>query len=286
MTHEFTKSVVRHKMFANDPLIIVDVGVSGGFEKHWHLFGNQKIMYGFEARGVPSMRTAPYEGEYTVFPVALSDKTCERDFYVTAKKHASSFFKPNRGYVERFHGFYNLVIKDTRRLQVRDLNSFSNENNLRPFDFMKLDCEGAELDVLVGTGTWLDSVLGVSVEALYQEWRIGQPTFRDIDKFLNEAGFNLYATTNYSILKTPTKLKTKSVSGSVGQLMWGQFIYIRDIVKNMEKGINYKPNQIIKTACYMDIYNLRDCGHELLKYAAHHNVDFGFNIMPFIPLLS
>jgi len=286
VAHEFTKSIVRHKVFANDPLIIVDVGVSGGFEKHWHLFGTQKVMYGFEARGVPSMRTAPYEGEYTVFPVALSNTSEEREFYVTAKRHASSLFKPNQKYIERFHGYPNLRILDTRLIEVRDLESFANENKLRSFDFMKLDCEGAELDVLKGTADWLDSVIGVSVEALYQDWRIGQPTFRDVDKFLNERGFDLFTGTNYSILKTPTRKTSRATSGREGQLMWGQFIYMRDIVKDMESGKGHDPMRIVKAACYMEIYNLRDCGHELLKYTVHHGVDFGFNIAPFIPLLS
>ena len=182
----------------------------------------------------------------------------------------------------RFHGYENLRILEPRLLAVRDLDSFAAENKLRPFDFIKLDCEGAELDVLKGTGDRLDSILGVSVEALYQEWRVGQPTFRDIDKFLSEAGFKLHNTTNYHILKTHTRMKGRSVSGSDGQLMWGQFIYIRDIVDDIA---GYTPIQIIKTACYMEIYNLRDCALELLLHAQHFKVNFGFDIGPFIGLL-
>jgi len=279
---EFTRSLVRHKVFAKHPVTIVDVGVSGGFEKHWHEFGSQKIMYGFEARGVPSMRTAPYEGKHYIFPVALSDIDGQREFYVTAKRHASSFYKPFSHYVNRFHGWENLEILEPRMLDVRDLYSFSKEHDLLPFDFMKLDCEGAELDVLIGMRGRLDSVVGVSVEALFQKWRDGQPTFRDVDRFMIGQGFKLFTFTHYSVQKRCVPKQGRSTSGKMGQVLWGQFIYLRDIMDDMEKGKFYDSYQILKTACYLEIYNLRDCVIELLQYAVHHKVDFGFNIAPFI----
>ena len=47
-TPRFTEHLVASGAFKEKPLLIVDVGARGGFEKHWSWYGDQARLIGFE----------------------------------------------------------------------------------------------------------------------------------------------------------------------------------------------------------------------------------------------
>lgn len=61
-----------------------------------------------------------------------------------------------------------------------------------PVDFLKVDTEGSELEVLLGAeGMLRTSVIGVRAEVAFNEVFCGAPLFCDIDKFLRSRGFDI-----------------------------------------------------------------------------------------------
>src|ERR1051325_5209692 len=58
---------------------------------------------------------------------------------------------------------------------------------------MKLDVQGAELEVLEGLGPWLvDNTLAVEMEIGFPGAYIDQPSFFKIEKFMTAANFDLF----------------------------------------------------------------------------------------------
>ena len=80
--------------------------------------------------------------------------------------------------------------------------------DLERVDFIKLDTQGSELDILHGAAETLGrGVLGIEVEVEFVEMYLGQPLFRDVDRHLNSMGFELIDLCNilYGRRVTPVK---------------------------------------------------------------------------------
>ena len=51
-------------------------------------------------------------------------------------------------------------------------------------DFIKLDTQGSELDILHGAGSLLDNCSGLQLEVMFSPLYEGQPLFADVDAYL------------------------------------------------------------------------------------------------------
>jgi len=117
---------------------------------------------------------------------ALSTARGSAEFYVTTREDSSSLFRPT--VVQQDAG---INIKNTINVQTERLDSvLSGENILRP-SLLKIDVQGAELDVLGGVGELFDVINYVYVEVSFIELYAGQPLFSEIEKFLKSVGYKL-----------------------------------------------------------------------------------------------
>jgi hypothetical protein len=106
--------------------------------------------------------------------------------------------------------------------------------------FMKLDAQGAELDILGGGRRLLRGCVGVEVEVEFSPIYEGQPVFSDVDQFLREQGFVLWRLSHrchYSELNLGLRTRDEtahfggidvSVRGGSGRLFWADAVYFRD----------------------------------------------------------
>jgi len=58
-------------------------------------------------------------------------------------------------------------------------------------DFVKLDVQGFEYEVLQGFGEYLDNVLCVEMESQFTEMYSGQKTFNEVNEYMIGTGFQL-----------------------------------------------------------------------------------------------
>lgn len=78
--------------------------------------------------------------------------------------------------------------------EVRKLVSHSLDELLGcvPVDFLKVDTEGSELEVLSGAKSMLEkSIIGVRTEVAFNKVFYGAPLFREVDEFLRSLGFDI-----------------------------------------------------------------------------------------------
>ena len=116
--------------------------------------------------------------------VALSDKEGTADFYVEKIDPigtGASIYKENTEWYGE--GKYEIQTVKTATLDSR--NYFDGE----PVDFIKIDVQGAELDILKGGEKTIKNTQYVSIEASLVEYNKGAPLVGEIVDKMREYGF-------------------------------------------------------------------------------------------------
>lgn len=126
-----------------------------------------------------------------VSPYALGRDDGPAQLYVTAKGGLSSIFEPDDKMFAAVGMADRAQVKRKSPINLRRLATLVAGNEIRAPDILKLDVQGAELDVIEGAGTALSSVGAILLEMEYRGFYKGQPLFTDLDATLQERGFEL-----------------------------------------------------------------------------------------------
>lgn len=162
---------------------------------------------------------------------ALWSSVTEKNFYILKNKFASSFLKPNFEILNRFPVAKEFEIEKVIRLKTSILDDQKIEG-----DFIILDTQGSELEILKGAEKTLTHIKGLKIEThfipLYEE----MPLFGELHQFLFERGFYLHEMQRCywkENLNSPIRR---------GKLVWADCIYWRDEAVKMSgrNPISYK----------------------------------------------
>ncbi len=77
------------------------------------------------------------------------------------------------------------------KVEVVRMDTFLEEHQIEYIDFLKVDVEGANYEVLEGFGNQLTKVKSIQIEGEYKACWEGQKLYWDIEKLLRGNGFNL-----------------------------------------------------------------------------------------------
>lgn len=116
--------------------------------------------------------------------VALSDKPGYADLYVEKVNKigtGASMYKENTDWYGE--GMYETVRVKTETLD--NLNLFDSE----PIDFIKIDVQGSELDILKGGPNTLSRTSFVNCEVALIEYNQGAPLIGDVVDYMRDSGF-------------------------------------------------------------------------------------------------
>jgi FkbM family methyltransferase len=180
---------------AGDRMRLFDVGARGGIDPRWRPYYAYLDAIGFEpdpaecdrlnreaAAGTPPIRFLPY---------ALAGHSEEITFYEANWAVGSSVYPPNEEFLRPFPFAKQLfATRDRRRIRAVSLDEACEAEGVWP-DCLKLDVEGAELQVLEGGERALQEALVVELEVEFAPLRVGQPLFGEIDAHLRERGWTL-----------------------------------------------------------------------------------------------
>lgn len=126
--------------------------------------------------------------------LALSDRSGTATFHVADRADSSSLLAPGTGQAEAF----NVRCARTIAVEVDRLDRQVDMAELARPILLKIDVQGAELDLLRGVDT-LDAVDFVYVELSFVPLYDGQALFDDVAPFLRDRGFALAGVFNQVI---------------------------------------------------------------------------------------
>ncbi len=109
-----------------------------------------------------------------IVPLGASDENGKKTFYLSSEDADSSFVKPSN-------------ITGKLEIDAIRLDTWMEQNDKDHIDFLKVEAEGAELEVLKGLGNKIRQVKKISVDGGPE--REGMPTNKMVAKYLNENNF-------------------------------------------------------------------------------------------------
>src|SRR5581483_5358136 len=154
----------------------------------------------------------------------------------------------------------NFTVSSTAEVKTTRLDDVE---GLPAIDFMKLDVQAAELDVLKGATRTLESVLVIETEVEFVPLYKNQPLFGDIQVFLRDRGFLFHkfldiAGRSFRPLNGPGGNPFAATS----QVLWADAIFVRDFSK-LDR---FSDEQLIKSAAILlGAYHSHDLVHYLLR---------------------
>ena len=194
-----------------------DALVQNGFA---HVIGFEPIASECEAL---NQKFGPYN---RYLPYAVADGT-RRRFHRCGHSMTSSLYEPDLECMGLYHNLPHFCqVEESWDVQTVRLDDLP---ETRGADYLKLDVQGAELDVLRGAQERLRSVVAIQTEVEFVPIYRGQPLFADIDQFLRARGFmfHRFERTEGRVLQTvPVQHDTE---GERRQLLWADAVYVRDV---------------------------------------------------------
>lgn len=243
-------------MFDNK-LIILDIGGSGIPEKN-------KFIYSFNNKFLKiiksdvNLHTSSEENEILLNNLFWSEEK-QMNFNITKNLVSSSLYKPNYEILNDYINFDEHKITTVKSLNIKTIE---NSEKINDFNFLKIDAEGAELEILKGCGYKLDKVIGVEIEAQFVRRYVDSPLFDETHAFLIKKGFELY------LINSESWIRDKNYINSVSnhKIVWGDFVYFKKI-EDLEKlmSTSKEKNLIEKFIILLVLYNLFDEANYILR---------------------
>jgi FkbM family methyltransferase len=180
----------------DERLRLVDVGARGGIAPRWEPFTTVLDVTAFEPEPDECERlnraadSLPYPIRY--LPVALGKESRDAvPLHVTNWPVASSVNRPNEEFLRSFPEAERLFsVRQVEAISVTTLDDVAEREGLGA-DCLKVDVEGAALDVLIGAERTLREALMLEVEAELNPLFTGEALFPAVDSHLRERGWVL-----------------------------------------------------------------------------------------------
>jgi FkbM family methyltransferase len=244
-------------------LRLFDVGARGGIDPRWRPFHRYIEVVGFEPDPAECDRlnreARSQDPPIRFLPHVLTGETGEVVFYEANWPPASSVYPPNTDFLKSFpYATHLLGVKRRRRLEAVSLDDACRDQGIRP-DCLKLDVEGAELQVLRGGESATDETLVLDIEVEFAPLRAGQPLFADVDAHLRSRGWGLLGLRRVHWRRSAGL--DPAATGFGGQLTQADALYYNAAL--LERGLS--PAQALKLVLALTAYRQVDLALAIIR---------------------
>jgi FkbM family methyltransferase len=260
-----TEWLVKNDMFES-PLVVIDVGVQGGIGPRWEHLGVCLEAHGFDAleEAIIPLDTLG-RPNHRYYAIALGNEDGERELFVAPEPTATSFYR---------HGSSRYGVDDrvsrsagVRRVPIRRLDTLSAEGAFARADFIKIDCEGFEPEILKGAQALLRSgVLAIEIETNFNISDVlPQSHFCAVCEQLVPHGFTLF---DLAFDRTPrASFTARALSLGIGEAVTVarpttvNALFYRDSPARSR-------DELLKRVAILEIYGSADTAYDVLTAGA------------------
>ena len=271
----FYQSHLFRDIIGENPIVLVDVGARGGVARKWQPLKRSIKVIGFEPDANECQRLNKATRKNDVFfPVALFNKKGRINLNLTRKLSCSSIFEPNYALVERFLDSENYDVTSSIEIPCDTMDGIVETSQITDIDFIKLDAQGAELQILEEARNTLSQfcVFGIEIELGFSPLYKDQPLFADVDGLLKEKGFSLFdiaVPLGRKVRKT-TENQSKALKG---QVLWTHAVYFRDFLSEKNKPLeDLSLEKAAKTIAIAELHGFNDFALELLDFHLNEGI--------------
>ena len=250
MPSDLRRQAVELAQLLDEPLTVVDAGCRWGTQDEWLALGSAVRIYGFDPDEEECRRLSaslPLGAPVEYVPLGLGARDGPRTLHITEEPACSSLYPPDEELVESIPELGVIELRETADVHLRTLDGWAADAGVGRIDCMKLDVQGAELDVLRGATQSLRTTRMLEVEVTFNPIYKGQALFGEVDGFLRERGFVLwrlghlvhYSRVNAAVVAASDRQFFDSrlieFDSGPGQVFWGHAHYCAaDMVRRAE----------------------------------------------------
>ncbi len=212
---------------------------------------DEKLCADLNGKAIPGLK---------YFPVALGRKQEHRALYETSHPMCTSLFKPNEELMRLYHNLDVAMLKSVGQIDTVSLDHFTREHEIAGVDFIKIDIQGAELDVFKGGIHTLEQVVAIVSEVEFIPLYIDQPLFGDVCSYLTDRGFMFHKFLGLAG-RTIRPLVVNNDLNFAVQHMWADALFMR----NIEELAVLPAEKLIKLGVLTYLYQSPDVSYHCFR---------------------
>ena len=160
------------KLLENKKLVALDIGAQGGFFND-SIFSKKYDVFFSPIVVEPISKEAKklIDKNYQVIQKGLWSANCKKKLYFLEKRSgSSSMYKPNKSVLDLFgfkkKDFLQFDITEEIEVDCTTIEESLHELNIKHLDFLKIDTQGAELEILKGLGDYFPLMMKIEAQVI------------------------------------------------------------------------------------------------------------------------
>lgn len=296
--------LISAQLTERDRFRIIDGGARDALDDpRWRAFDPAHVtLHGFEvdaANCAELNRVANEAGlDYHFHPIGLWSSDGEVVFYDNLAPGGGSLYPQNTGLTDRWLMHMGSLARDIFRptgtftVPVTTLGNWAECARIEDIDFIKLNVQGAEMEILHEAANLPDRAVGMQLEVSFVESYHGRPFFTDVDGFMRERGFAFFDFIGpHYVSRADSPVIARLCPGldqhwARGQLIEAQALYLRDPIGQVP-GDHRGPfgaasleddfvlAKLLKLAALSEVWGQVEFAFELLVFAGSRLADLG-----------
>ncbi|MGB8166415.1 MAG: FkbM family methyltransferase [Chthoniobacteraceae bacterium] len=170
---------------------------------------------------------AASNGVHRFLPYALGDGR-QRTLYHGRASMTSSLYEADMALLEKFQNLANLA--EVVRRETIATHRLDDIPEAADPDFIKLDVQGAELDVMNGADNALATSVVIHTEVAFLHGYKDAPLFAEVDQRLRRAGFVFHRFHGFGSRAFKPLVINNDLNQGLSQMLWADAVYVRDFM--------------------------------------------------------
>lgn len=225
----------------------IDVGARGGVHDYVLPVAAVTSVLGFEpdeaeCQRLRASKSAALWAEFNPLPFALAEDHMEKTLHLVSAATNHSLLPPNPVYVQRYNMQKNWTLIGSEKMQAVTLDSvLCTQINGFFADFIKLDTQGTEYEIMLGgLDTLTNQTTTIVCEVAFCELYQGQKLFSEVEMLLREHKFSFYGF--MPIHTRSKKLLDKKQHVTTERALYADAVFFKDPLSMPE--INLSQRQV------------------------------------------